>query len=255
MSEPASIDSIATHPSLDGESGGTAAERREAPPAGVPLPSLSDFNSNELMMRSICAVGEKRAKSIRLPKGCVNADDGILFNQEFFEEGVGFVHGDVPGVWMQVFQDGSTFTEFVEGFEMVSGARWNQLQPGHKKSAFCLFENIRVMFDRYGLENFGFETFTFPRKVHDIREAQRHWNSLNTGVYRKLHSPAIMTPERHKDGGVHFHCIVHLGHDVRTGFDFAQVADKTLPRKVRYQSVCPWLKERWRLWRDELCPR
>jgi len=53
----------------------------------------------------------------------------------------------------------------------------------------------------------------------------------------------VSVTERHKSGGIHFHLILVLPFDAKTGFDFAAVKDGD------YSSACPELQAEWAWWR------
>lgn len=92
---------------------------------------------------------------------------------------------------------------------------------------------------RYGVERIGFLTFTFADDVKTVPEASRRMNSLLTNQLSKRYAEWLSVVQRHKDGKIHFHFVVVLAEDVRTGFDFAQV------RHRDYSSASPYLRAEW----------
>jgi len=104
------------------------------------------------------------------------------------------------------------------------------------------------MAERYGLEKLGFLTLTFRDNLQDLREAQRRFNSLNTGILRGRYARAIGCWERQNRGAVHFHLVVTLATDIRTGFDFSAIERRD------YRSASPDLRSEWAFWR-ETAPR
>lgn len=120
----------------------------------------------------------------------------------------------------------------------------NELRNSHsRKVAYALKENVAAMVSQHGLEQIGFLTLTFSDKVQNIREAQRRFNSLRTGVLSKRYPEWIAVVERQKSGRVHFHLLVVCAGDIRTGFDFEAVA------KGDYRSASKILRVEWAFWR------
>lgn len=109
--------------------------------------------------------------------------------------------------------------------------------------AYVLALEIDAMAKQFGIEKLGFLTLTFADKVHDIREAQRRFNSLNTNVLKARYSRAIGVWERQKSGRIHFHLVVSLGADIRSGFDFDAIG------RCDYRSASPGLRAEWAFWR------
>lgn len=106
--------------------------------------------------------------------------------------------------------------------------------------------NIESLIETYGIDNCAFVTLTFPDHVTDPREASRRFNSLNTGVLKQYINGYVGVYELHKSGRIHFHFVVNLGFDCRTGFDFDAVANRD------YRSVCRSLRTLWAQWRERL---
>jgi hypothetical protein len=95
----------------------------------------------------------------------------------------------------------------------------------------------------YGLENLGFLTLTFRDHVTCAREAQRRLNSLLSGVLRKRYRDYICAMERMESGRIHFHLLIVLDHDIRTGANFQQFKEQV------YRSASPALRQEWAFWR------
>lgn len=119
----------------------------------------------------------------------------------------------------------------------------NVLTGGHKRSAFVLVFEIMALACRFGIGRLGFLTLTFGDQVKDLREGQRRFHSLCTHVLRARYSHIIGVWERQRSGAVHFHLIVVLAADIRTGFDFEAV------KRRDYRSACPELRAEWKFWR------
>ena len=102
-------------------------------------------------------------------------------------------------------------------------------------------------------------TLTFHDHVTDHKEAQRRFNSLASHVLRERYADYIKVSERQKSGRWHFHLLVVVGEDIRTGFDFAaykaaKSAGKLSTRrhwtKLYGASASARLREEWRFWRE-----
>lgn len=119
----------------------------------------------------------------------------------------------------------------------------NKLTGGHRRTAFTLANEIQVLAKVYGLERLGFLTFTFADQVTDIKEAQRRFHSLTTAVLKDRYERAIGVVERQQSERLHFHLVVVLGADIRTGFDFAAI------EKRDYRSANQVLRHEWAFWR------
>jgi hypothetical protein len=83
-----------------------------------------------------------------------------------------------------------------------------------------LAENVVSFVQRNGLEKVGFLTLTFADHVTDVKEASRRLNSLGVGVLRGRYGEWIRILERQKSGRIHYHLLVNVGRDIRSGFDF-----------------------------------
>lgn len=115
--------------------------------------------------------------------------------------------------------------------------------PQQKKSATALAWNVHALCERYGINRIGFLTLTFAEHITCAKESQRRYNSLRSGVLADHYPAAIRVLERQKSGRIHYHLLVVLPVDIRTGFDFKAA------EKRDYQSACPELKQEWAFWR------
>lgn len=98
---------------------------------------------------------------------------------------------------------------------------------------------IQGLIVRHGVNCIGFLTFTFSDDVKTIKEASRRFNSLFSNVLSKRYREWIGVVQRHKDGRIHFHLVVVMSQDIRTGFDFDQV------KRRDYSSASAYLKAEW----------
>lgn len=113
----------------------------------------------------------------------------------------------------------------------------------HRKAASALGWNVISLSQKHGLENLGFLTLTFKDHVVCVKEAQRRLNSLLSNVIKPRYQDYIGVLERQKSGRIHYHLLVVLGFDIRTGFDFAAIEAKN------YTSANPALRAEWAFWR------
>ena len=118
------------------------------------------------------------------------------------------------------------------------------LSTAHKKSATALAWNIESLANEYGIERLGFLTLTFPDHVTDPREAQRRFNSFVTNFLGKRYPVRIRVYERTKSNRIHYHLIVVLNSDIRSGFDFKQAQKKI------YKSASQALRDEWSFLRE-----
>lgn len=119
----------------------------------------------------------------------------------------------------------------------------NTLSTSHRKTAFALAENVGRLCRVYGIDRIGFLTLTFADHVTCAKEASRRYNSLRTNVLVGRYVETICVMERMKSGRIHYHLLVVLSDDVRTGFDF-EAATKGV-----YSSANAQLRAEWSFWR------
>lgn len=118
------------------------------------------------------------------------------------------------------------------------------MTPQQRKSACALAWNVQFLAETHGLEKLGFLTLTFADHVTDRREAQRRLNSLATHVLRVRYPDGfVRVLERQKSGRIHFHLLVVLAADVRTGVDFAAFGARD------YRTAGDFLRREWAFWR------
>lgn len=126
----------------------------------------------------------------------------------------------------------------------VLTAAINCLTTGHRKTAFALKENVTRMCAVYGIGRIGLLTLTFADHVTCAREAGRRFNSLRSHVLRVRYVESIAVLERMKSGRIHFHLLVVLPVDVRSGFDFEAA------KREDYRSANQYLRGDWAFWRQ-----
>jgi hypothetical protein len=103
---------------------------------------------------------------------------------------------------------------------------------------------VESFVERHGLEKVGFLTTTFADHVLDPKEAQRRLHSLSAGVLNQRYRGWIRVFERQKSGRIHYHLLVALDVDIRTGCDFEAFAQGD------YRTAPASLRREWKFWRD-----
>jgi hypothetical protein len=116
------------------------------------------------------------------------------------------------------------------------------LSGGRKKVAATLTENIRYLCDTHGLERIAFFTLTFADHVTDPAEAQRRLHSLTAGVLNERYPHRIRVFERQKTGRIHYHFVVVVPDDIRTGVDPDAIAAGD------YKTANSALRREWAFW-------
>lgn len=121
---------------------------------------------------------------------------------------------------------------------------YNRLSTNHRKTAFKLAKSVERLCSKYGIERVGFLTPSFADHVTCAKEAGRRFKSLRTGVLSQRYVESICVLERMKSGRIHFHLLVVLADDIRTGFDFDQASRRD------YSSANAALRAEWKFWRS-----
>lgn len=119
-----------------------------------------------------------------------------------------------------------------------------RLTTNHRKTAYKLAKSVARLCGKYGVERVGFLTLTFADHVTCAKEAGRRYNSLRTGVLAERYVETICVLERMKSGRIHFHLLVVLPVDIRTGFDFGAAS------RGDYRSANSQLRAEWAFWRS-----
>lgn len=135
-------------------------------------------------------------------------------------------------------------TRRVMDVQLEGGSGTKELfPPGSRRTAFALQLNVQAMCEEFGLQNVGFLTLTFAEHITDPKVAQKRMNSLTTGVLRPRYGNCIRVIERQKSGRIHYHLLVNVGADIRTGVDFTEFANGV------YRSAPMRLRCEWAFWR------
>lgn len=113
----------------------------------------------------------------------------------------------------------------------------------YRKTSTALSANVVEFSVKYGLEKLGFLTLTFSDHVTCYKEASKRFNSLATHVLNHRYKAFIKVMERQKSGRIHYHLIVALNDDIRSGFKFSDISNGN------YKSAGPALRSEWSFWR------
>ena len=89
------------------------------------------------------------------------------------------------------------------------------------KTKKSLTQNCNYFAKLYGIGRLGLFTATFKENLTDGKEASRRWKNLND-TYRRDKKWKLLArvAETQARGAIHYHCLVLLEEDIRTGFDF-----------------------------------
>ena len=89
------------------------------------------------------------------------------------------------------------------------------------KRCFALTKNINSYSKKYGIERLGFLTLTFKGNLTDEIEAQRRYKNLTrTWNREKPFKVLCRVMEFQKRGAIHYHLLVLMKSDIRTGFNW-----------------------------------
>lgn len=114
---------------------------------------------------------------------------------------------------------------------------------GRQKTAFILSESVQKLCRIHGIDRVAFLTLTFADHILCPREAQRRLNILLTAVIKPRYGEYTGVLERQKSGRIHYHLLVTMPFDCRTGADFDAFS------KGDYRSASKALRNEWRFWR------
>jgi hypothetical protein len=119
-----------------------------------------------------------------------------------------------------------------------------KLSTQHRKTAFILKESVQLISERFPLESIGFLTLTFAQHITCPKQAQKRLNSLISNVIKPRYHEYLGVMERQKSGRIHYHLLIAMDIDIRTGFNFDEVSDNN------YSSVSKNLRNEWSFWRS-----
>lgn len=127
------------------------------------------------------------------------------------------------------------------------------------KNQIALKRSIEDLKNKYGIERLVFLTLTFSQfldfgKEEDQRVASKVWNNFNRRVMKDNFLPEwVIAIEPQSSGRIHYHVLCVVAQDVRTGFNFDQIRDESLPDWLRWSSANDYLKDLWSILREK-CP-
>lgn len=99
----------------------------------------------------------------------------------------------------------------------------HEFTSAYARTAYALQENVEYFAHKFGLEHVGFLTLTFADDVRDHKEAGRRFNSFNTHFLKRKVKSYIGVIERQPHSQRwHYHLLVALYQDIRTGVNFAE---------------------------------
>lgn len=113
----------------------------------------------------------------------------------------------------------------------------------YRKSASALAWNVKYFAQKFGINNIGFLTLTFRDHVICHHAAQRRLNSLLSHVIKPRYGDYVGVMERQKSGRIHYHLLVNVRSDIKTGINFDQLANQD------YSSASITLRDEWSFWR------
>jgi len=135
---------------------------------------------------------------------------------------------------------------------------------GAYKTEFCIKTNVELAAKFYGLGHLGFFTQTFAKRVYSAKKAQQRLNSLLSNVIRPRYGNRyIVVFHRHESGAIHFHFVVYVEKDIRSGFDWdlkrraeeAQEEGDFVEARRLWTAATEraknggFLREEWKFWR------
>jgi len=123
------------------------------------------------------------------------------------------------------------------------------LSSYRKRSAETLYSNVKRLIDTSSsLGHVGFLTLTFPDNVTDHKESYKRFRSFNSHYLAP--SPHfgewVCVKERQSRGAWHYHLVIQVSHDLRSGFNFEEI------EKGNYRSANSFLRMIWRDLRENL---
>jgi len=118
-----------------------------------------------------------------------------------------------------------------------------RLSTQQRKTAFILKTSVQQLSEAHQLAHIGFLTLTFANNILCPKEAQRRLNSLLTNIIKPRYKEYLGVFERQKSGRIHYHFLVVLHGDIRTGVDLEEFENGV------YKSASPYLRSEWTFWR------
>lgn len=117
------------------------------------------------------------------------------------------------------------------------------LSPYHKKAAHTLHVNVeRLIMEAASLGHVGFLTLTFKENLTDNKTASRRFNTFNSHFLNAdpRFGTKIIVKEPQSRGAWHYHILIQLSQDIRTGFDYEAIKNHD------YSSASTYLRQLWK---------
>ena len=118
-----------------------------------------------------------------------------------------------------------------------------KLLPSARKTSYVLTASIEQLAAQFTLEQLGFLTLTFRDHITSPKRAQKRLNSLLSHVIKPRYHEYIGCMERQKSARIHYHLLVVLPNDIRTGAHFREFD------QANYTSANDNLRSEWSYWR------
>jgi hypothetical protein len=107
--------------------------------------------------------------------------------------------------------------------ENADNGNLNKLLGSSKKSAEALYQQILAYGNKFGVEKLAFLTVTFAGEAPTMEYAMKCFKVFLNSFLRRRYVAGVRVTERgDKKGRLHFHIVVVMDQDVRTGFDFSK---------------------------------
>lgn len=87
------------------------------------------------------------------------------------------------------------------------------------KTAALFRLSVAALVQKHAVERLGVLTLTFSRQVTNSKQAQEQFRSFRAHVLQARYPDWIRVFERQKSGRIHYHVILVLAGDIRTGYD------------------------------------
>jgi hypothetical protein len=125
--------------------------------------------------------------------------------------------------------------------------------------------NVELAAQFYGLGHLAFFTLTFAKPIYSAAGAQKRLNSILTNIIRPRYADRYVTVfQRHESGAIHFHFMVYVKEDIRTGFDWDLAQQAIYAQKQRNFALAggfwtaaadrakngDFLRGEWKFWRE-----
>jgi hypothetical protein len=122
---------------------------------------------------------------------------------------------------------------------------WQVVSPYHRRVALVMEMEIQALAEKFGVDRLGVVCLTFQEEVTD-KEANKRFNSLRTNVLSKRYERGVFSCEHQKRGTMHFHGVVVMPGDIKTGAVFEERFGKWAVKRGTANAL---LRSEWAFWR------